>query len=139
MLNSIEVQQLSRRRFAAFSTAWVAGSLAASRLSAIPPRPKLLVLLVAEQFRSDYLSRFSAQFCPGGFRKLMEEGAFFPDCRMSASSFSSTGIATIATGAYPDAHGIVAESWYDTASKKVVAARSSLNLASTLADQIAAA
>jgi hypothetical protein len=139
MLNSIEVQQLSRRRFAAFSTAWLAGSLAATRLSAIPARPKLFVLLVAEQFRSDYLSRFSAQFSPGGFKKLMEEGAFFPDCRMSASSFSSTGIATIATGAYPDAHGIVAESWYDASSKKVVAARSSLNLASTLADQIAVA
>src|SRR5207248_9361363 len=89
--------------------------------------------------RSDYLSRFSAQFSPGGLRKLMDEGAFFPDCRMSASSFSSTGIATIATGAYPDAHGIVAESWYDMASKKVVTARSSLNQASTLADQIAVA
>src|SRR5215510_5200598 len=99
MLNSIEVQQLSRRRFAAFSTAWLAGSFGAGRLWSVPPRPKLFVLLLAEQFRADYLSRFSAQFSPGGFRKLMEEGAFFPDCRMSASSFSLTGIATVATGA----------------------------------------
>ena len=58
---------------------------------------------------------------------------------MAASSFSATGLATIATGAYPDAHGIVAESWYDPASKKIVGARSSLNRASTLADQIASA
>ena len=69
----------------------------------------------------------------------MEEGAFFPDCRMAASSFTATGLATIATGAYPDAHGIVAESWYDPASKKIIGARSSLNRASTLADQIASA
>jgi hypothetical protein len=128
---------LSRRRFAALSTAWLAGS--ATRLLAIPPRPKLFVLIVAEQFRSDYLSRFTTQFGAGGFRRLMEEGAFFPDCRMASSSFSSTGIATIATGAYPEEHGIIAESWYDPGSKKIVGAQSSLNQSSTLADQIAAA
>ena len=128
--------RLTRRQFAACSTAWLAG---ATRLKAIPPRPKLFVLLVAEQFRSDYLSRFSALFGPGGFRRLMEEGAYLPDCRMAASSFTATGLATIATGAYPDAHGIVAESWYDPVARKMTAARASLNLASTLADQIAAA
>src|SRR5438132_10490503 len=126
---------LTRRRFAGC----IAGSLAAARLSAIPPRPKLFVLLLAEQFRSDYLSQFSALFGPGGFRRLMEEGAYFPDCRMAASTFSSSGIATIATGAYPEAHGIVAESWYDPETKKIVSARAPLNQASTLADQIAAA
>jgi len=129
--------QLSRRRFAALSTAWLAGS--ASRLLGIPPRPKLFVLIVAEQFRSDYLSRFTNQFTAGGFRRLMDDGAFFPDCRLASSSFSSTGIATIATGAYPEAHGIIAESWYDPDSKKIVSAHSSLTQSSTLADQIAAA
>src|SRR5713226_6141168 len=122
--------QLSRRRFAA--------SLAAMPLLAVPPRPKLFVLLVAEQFRSDYLSRFSNLFGPGGFRRLMEEGAYLPGCRMAASSFSSSGLATIATGAYPEAHGIVAESWYDPASKKMVAAHAQLNQADTLAGQVAA-
>src|ERR1700681_2865786 len=105
---------LTRRRFAGC----IAGSLAAARLLAIPPRPKLFVLLLAEQFRSDYLSRFSSLFGPGGFRRLMEEGSYLPDCRMAASSFSSTGIETIATGAYPQLHGIVAESWYDADSEK---------------------
>src|SRR6476620_3341451 len=122
MLNS-NVVGLSRRQFAAFSTAWGAGSLAATRLAAIPPRPKLFILLVAEQFRSDYLSRFSSLFGPGGFRRLMEDGAYFPDCRLRASSFSASGIATIATGAYPDAHGIVAETWYDPVSRKMAVAR----------------
>src|SRR5258706_3875631 len=121
MLNS-NIVQLSRRRFAAT----LAGSLGAERLAAVPPRPKLFVLLVAEQFRSDYLTRFASLLCPGGFRRLMEEGAFLPDCRMASSSFSATGLATIATGAYPEAHGIVAESWYDAASKKIIAADASL-------------
>src|SRR5437588_2643845 len=100
---------LTRRRFAGC----IAGSLAAARLAAIPPRPKLFVLLIAEQFRSDYLSRFGGLFGPGGFRRLMDEGALLPGCRMASSSFSASGFATIATGCYPDAHGIVAESWYD--------------------------
>src|SRR5256885_3439500 len=84
MLNS-EIVRLSRRRFAAT----LAGSLGAARLAAVPPRPKLFVLLVAEQFRSDYLSEFASQFGPAGFRRLMEEGAFLPDCRLASSSFSS--------------------------------------------------
>src|SRR5262249_54235537 len=132
VLNS-NIVQLSRRRFAAT----LAGSLGAARLAAVPTRPKLCVLLVAEQFRSDYLSQFAGLLGTGGFRRLMEEGAFLPDCRMASSSFSASGLATIATGAYPEAHGIVAESWYDAASKKVVPASASLNQADTLGDQVA--
>jgi predicted AlkP superfamily pyrophosphatase or phosphodiesterase len=126
---------LTRRRFAGC----IAGSLAAARLSAIPPRPKLVILLLAEQFRSDYLSRFSALFAPGGFRRLMEEGAYMPDCRMSAISFAASGLETIATGAYPQAHGIVAESWYDSASRKMVTAGAVGSQATTLADEIVSA
>jgi hypothetical protein len=127
--------RLSRRQFAAT----LAGSLGAARLSALPPRPKVFVLLVAEQFRSDYLSRFAGLFGPGGFRRLMDEGCFFPDCRMAASSFSASGLATIATGAYAETHGIVAESWYDPATRKMIAARASLNQAATLADEVSLA
>src|SRR5712691_1519341 len=134
MLNS-NIVQLSRRLFAAT----LAGSLEAARLAAIPPRPKLFVLLVAEQFRSDYLTRFAGLLSPAGFRRLMEEGAFLPDCRMASSSLSATGLATIATGAYAEAHGIVAESWYDAGSKTIIAASASLNQAGTLANQVASA
>src|SRR5579859_2428022 len=126
---------LTRRRFAGC----IAGSLAAARLLAIPPRPKLFVLVLAEQFRSDYLSRLSALFAPGGFRRLMEEGSYLPDCRMAASTFSASGLETIATGAYPQSHGIVAESWYDAESRKMVAAGAAASQATTLADQIASA
>jgi hypothetical protein len=126
---------LTRRRFAGC----IAGSLAAARLSAIPPRPKLFVLLLAEQFRSDYLSRFSGLFGPGGFRRLMEEGSYLPDCRMAASSFSASGLETIATGAYPESHGIVAESWYDAESKKMVTATAAVSQAGTLADEVTSA
>jgi hypothetical protein len=123
---------LTRRRFAGC----IVGSLAPARLLAIPPRPKLFVLLLAEQFRSDYLTRFSGLFGPGGFRRLMEEGSYLPDCRMAASSFSASGLETIATGAYPQLHGIVAESWYDAESKKMVTASAAASQAGMLADEI---
>src|SRR5260370_2445324 len=125
----------TRRRF----TACLTGSVAAARLFAIPPRPKFFLLLLAEQFRSDYLNQFSASLSPGGFRRLMEEGSYLPDCRMAASSFSASGLETVATGAYPQSHGIVAESWYDAASKKMVTASAAVNQAGTLADDLALA
>jgi len=111
------------------------GGLTAARLWAAP-RPKLLVLVVLEQFRGDYLDALLPQLPPGGFRKLFEKGSWFPDCRHLASGFSSTGLATIATGAWPAQHGIVADSWYDAASKARVRASDESLLATTLLEEI---
>src|SRR5437879_12286299 len=86
------------------------------------PRSKLLVLIIAEQFRSDYLDLFGNFFVAGGFRRLMEEGSYFPDCQIASSTFTSGGLATVATGAYPQVHGIVADSWYDRQAGKAVSA-----------------
>src|ERR1700730_17063402 len=86
---------------------------AAAPALGIQPRPKLLVLLIAEQFRTDYLDSHAGVFGSGGFRRLMEKGSFFPDCRIESTTFTASGLATIATGAYPSVHGIVADRWYD--------------------------
>src|SRR5690349_17997003 len=103
---------LSRRRFCASATAGITGLLAAAEARAVVrPRPKLLVLLIAEQFRTDYLDRSGIHLSTGGFRRLMTDGAYFPDCRISSSTFTATGLATLATGSYPDTHGIVADRW----------------------------
>src|SRR5438552_17207368 len=69
----------------------------------------------------------------------MDEGSYLPDCRMSAISFSASGLETIATGAYPQAHGIVAESWYDPESKKMVTASAAASQGTTLDDEIVTA
>jgi hypothetical protein len=112
------------------------GSLAARALAA-PSRPKLLVLVVLEQFRSDYLDSVWPALGPGGFRRLLEKGAYFPDCRHAASTFSASTLATLATGAWPAQHGIIADSWYDEASKKLASANEEALLATTLAAQVA--
>jgi hypothetical protein len=128
---------VSRRRFAAFAAAGVAAI--PTTLRAARPRPKLIVLLIAEQFRSDYLDIFSNFLGQGGFRRLMEDGAYFPECQMAASTFTSSGLATISTGAYPQVHGIVADAWYDRATRKPVSATLEALEATTICHQLAAA
>ncbi|HXI41579.1 MAG TPA: alkaline phosphatase family protein [Bryobacteraceae bacterium] len=108
-------------------------------LRAARPRPKLLVLLIAEQFRSDYLDIFSNFLVPGGFRHLIDEGAYFPGCQMASSTFTSGGLATLSTGAYPQVHGIVADTWYDRTARKSVSATPQALQATTVAEQFAAA
>jgi hypothetical protein len=113
----------------------VAGVIA--KLRATPVRPKLLVMIVVEQFRPDYLEAARAQLAPGGFRRLLEKGAYFPDCRHYASTFPATTIATLATGAWPSQHGIVADHWYDRSIHSPINASNEELLATTLAAQIA--
>src|SRR6185369_2243032 len=117
-----------------------AGLLAgmATRLLAIPPRPKLCVVILLDQFRPDYLEIPGLPLAPGGFRKLVTQGAYFPDCRHLASTFSASSIATLATGAWPAQHGIVADAWYDRAAKGRVTASDETLQATTLAAQVAA-
>ncbi|HTQ54575.1 MAG TPA: alkaline phosphatase family protein [Bryobacteraceae bacterium] len=125
---------ISRRRFTA-TLAGVTGFLPAS-LRALPPRPKLFVFLFAEQFRQIYLDRIKPLLVPAGFRELISKGIYYPNCRLAASSFTSTGLASLATGAYPQLHGIVADQWYDRRSRAVAKARAELLEATTLADEL---
>jgi len=105
---------------------------------ALPTRPKLLVLVILDQFRPDYLDSAANSFAPGGFRRLLEKGAYFPDCRHLASTFPASSIATLATGAWPAQHGIAADSWYDRSIRKPVPAADDALLATTLAAQVEA-
>jgi hypothetical protein len=84
----------------------------------------------------DLPERLLPRLSPGGFRRLMEKGAWFPDCRHLASAFPASSIATLATGAWPAQHGIVAGSWYDRAAQKPVTASEEALLATTLAAQL---
>jgi len=128
--------RISRREFARDATGLCA-LLAGGSLRAARPLPNLLVFIALEEFRADYLERNRSALGKNGFRKLLDDGCYYPDCRMSASTFTSTGLATLATGAWPELHGIVADSWYETATHKIVRARAEALEATSLADQIA--
>jgi hypothetical protein len=79
-------------------------------------RPKLIVLVVIDQFRGDYLNRDRAQFKGRGFRLFMDQGAWFTDCYYDyANTKTAPGHATIGTGAYSDGHGIETNEFWDAA------------------------
>jgi hypothetical protein len=70
---------------------------------------------------------------------LIEKGAFFYDCRHAASTFPATTTATLATGAWPAQHGIIADAWYNRAAQGPVTASEEELLATTLASEVASA
>jgi predicted AlkP superfamily pyrophosphatase or phosphodiesterase len=83
-------------------------------------RPKLVVLLVVDQMRGDYVDKFLGQW-HGGLRRLVEEGAWFHDAAYPyAGTETCVGHTTISTGAFPSTHGIVANAWWDRDSAKAV-------------------
>jgi predicted AlkP superfamily pyrophosphatase or phosphodiesterase len=97
-------------------------ALVASSLgSAYNARPKLVVIIVIDQFRGDYLERYHDQFGEGGFRLFLDHGADFSDCNYNyANTRTGPGHATLLTGAYSNGHGIIANEWWDPQKKRMV-------------------
>lgn len=94
---------------------------AAGFASAYDAHPKLVVVIVIDQFRGDYLERYRDQFTDSGFRLLLDHGAYFPDCNYDyANTRTAPGHSTLFTGAYTNGHGIVANEWWDPHKKRVV-------------------
>jgi len=92
------------RRLAPFvAAAVVAGSWVVSGQQAVrrPARPPLVVMLVVDQMRNDYIERYSHEWT-GGLRRLLDDGAWF---RQAAYPYYNTvtcvGHSTIGTGSYP--------------------------------------
>ena len=79
-------------------------------------RPRLIVIIVIDQFRGDYLNRDRDKFKDRGFRLFMNEGAWFTNCYYDyANTKTAPGHATIGTGAYSDGHGVESNEWWDAA------------------------
>ncbi len=71
--------------------------------------PKLVVGIVVDQMRVDYLYRYWDNFGPGGFKRLVGEGAFLRNVQYDyAPTHTAPGHASIYTGSTPMHHGIVA-------------------------------
>jgi len=100
----------------------IAAALTSSSFaSAYNGHPKLVVVIVIDQFRGDYLERYRDQFGDGGFRLFLDHGAYFPNCNYNyANTRTAPGHSTLFTGAYSNGHGIVANEWWDQKKKKMV-------------------
>jgi hypothetical protein len=104
-----------------FASVFLLGFTPASFASAYNGHPKLVVVIVIDQFRGDYLERYRDEFGEGGFRLLLEHGANFTDCNYNyVNTRTAPGHATLFTGAYSNGHGIVANEWWDAKKKRMV-------------------
>ena len=91
------------------------------RAAGMAAAPRLVVALLLDQYRDDYLDRFRPVFGRHGFRRLIDGGARFRDCTIPYSStWTSPGHATWLSGATPAVHGVVGNAWFDRASGRAV-------------------
>lgn len=90
----------------------------APQAPAAPPR--LVVMIVVDQMRADYISLYGHQWTRG-LRRLLDTGAVFP---LAAFPYSYTvtcpGHATISTGTFPATHGLIGNEWYDREAGRTV-------------------
>jgi len=83
-------------------------------------KPKLVLVIVVDQFRYDYLERFGDLFGSRGFRRLMNEGALFTNANYDyVPTVTACGHAAIFSGSVPALNGIVGNAWFDRESGKV--------------------
>jgi predicted AlkP superfamily pyrophosphatase or phosphodiesterase len=77
-------------------------------------RPRLVLVIVVDQFRYDYLTRFKDLFGPGGFKRLMRDGAHWTNANYPfIPTKTAPGHTAIMTGAPPSVSGIVANEWIE--------------------------
>jgi predicted AlkP superfamily pyrophosphatase or phosphodiesterase len=90
-------------------------SVLPARADAYHAKPKLVVVLVIDQFRGDYLERYRDDFkTANGFNLFLKRGANFTDCYYDyANTMTAPGHSTIGTGAYTNGHGISLNEWWD--------------------------
>lgn len=81
------------------------------------PRPKLVVGIVIDQMRWDYLYRYYARFGQDGFRRLMDDGFNCQNAQINyLPTFTGPGHSCIYTGSVPAIHGIAANDWIEEGS-----------------------
>ncbi len=97
----------------------VAAALLAGPAVALPPgpaplaRPKLVVGIVIDQMRYDYLYRYWDKYGNGGFRRLLGQGFSYADCHYNyVPTYTGPGHSCVYTGATPAVNGIVGNNWF---------------------------
>ncbi len=92
-----------------------------NKLNTQANKPKLVVGIVVDQMRYDFLYRYYDKYSTGGFKRLMNEGF---NCRNNhydyAPTVTAAGHAAIFTGSVPAVDGIIGNEWFDQKSGRVV-------------------
>ena len=89
--------------------------------SAYNQKPKVVVIIIVDQLRGDLVERYHDEFVPGGFRRFMDQGAWFSTCYYQyANTRTAPGHATLGSGTYSLGHGIINNEWFDPKRGRIV-------------------
>lgn len=111
---------MKRKRFVFLSIALLVLLSSASPTPAANS-PRLVLQITVDQLRGDLPGRFANRLPDGGFRYLMEKGTWYTDAHyLHANTETAAGHASLATGADPSRHGIVANDWIDQSTGELV-------------------
>jgi predicted AlkP superfamily pyrophosphatase or phosphodiesterase len=95
-------------------------AIVAALFAAPPKKPKLVLAIIVDQFRYDYMLRFRDDF-HSGLLRLIEHGAVFHDAQyLHAATVTAVGHSTFLSGATPSVSGIIANEWYDRETAQTV-------------------
>ncbi|GAA0873570.1 alkaline phosphatase family protein [Gangjinia marincola] len=76
--------------------------------------PELVVGVVVDQMRYDYLTRFWSDYGENGFKRLVKNGHTFTNAHFNyIPTYTGPGHASIFTGTTPSVHGIIANNWFN--------------------------
>ena len=107
-----------KRYFLVVFTIFIAANISAQdesgREDLLHSNPKLVVGVVVDQMRYDYLTRFWSKFGDGGFKRLAGDGFNYKNAHFNyIPTYTGPGHASVYTGATPESHGIISNNWYD--------------------------
>ena len=78
-----------------------------------PDKPKLVVGIIVDQMRQEYLYRFADRYKDGGFKRLMKDGFMMKNGHYNyVPTYTGPGHTSVYTGTTPATHGIISNSWY---------------------------
>src|SRR6188768_183813 len=96
-------------------------AISATAVAQSNDRPKLVVGIVVDQMRQEYLYRFESKFKEDGFRRLMNEGFMLKNAHYNyVPTYTGPGHASVYTGTTPAIHGIIGNDFYDKKLGKAV-------------------
>lgn len=84
-------------------------------------KPKLIIGIVVDQMRYDYLTRYFNSYGNDGFKRLLRDGYSLENAHFNyIPTYTAVGHASVYTGSTPDHHGIIGNNWYDKFLKKEI-------------------
>jgi predicted AlkP superfamily pyrophosphatase or phosphodiesterase len=95
-----------------------------ANLLADAPPPKLVVVIVVDQMRRDYVDDYGSHWTRG-LRRIFDQGAWFTEAAYPyLTTLTCPGHATISTGTLPSTHGIINNQWWDRESQQLISCSS---------------